>query len=326
MPTDRLNLGLLGLAIVAVVSSAFTDRFTANLLMWVAMHALLAASLRFVMLVGEFNMAVVAFYAVGAYVSGFATTVWGAPLLVSLLGGAVAAAIVSIAFGFVTMRVKGPYFMLISFAFAEVLRLVLSRWDAVGGNNGIVGIFPPRWLEAYFPALTIAVVTLLLVAMYAIERSHYGKVFSAIRSNDAIPRSAGIDVLAVKVACLGVASFAAGLGGAFYAHANNVISPGDFTFLVAAFALAYVKLGGESDPAGPVLGAILLTLVAQYLMRYGHLEHLFYGTAILLGMLVLPDGVLGLLRRLPPFAAPARAGVRAAQPSSSTRPGTREVG
>jgi branched-chain amino acid transport system permease protein len=141
-------------------------------------------------------------------------------------------------------------------------------------------------------------VTILLVGMYAIERSHLGKVFSAIRSNDAIPRSVGIDVLAVKVLCLAIASFAAGLGGAFYAHANNVISPGDFTFLVSVFALAYVKLGGESKPAGPVLGAILLTLLAQFLMRYGHREHLFYGTAILLGMLVLPDGVLGLLRRL----------------------------
>lgn len=286
------------MAIAAAIAAAFADRFASSVLMWIAMNALLASSLRFVMLVGEFNMAVVAFYAIGAYASALGTTEWHLPLLVSLLGGGAAAALAAIAFGYVTMRVKGPYFMLISFAFAEVLRLLLSRWDAVGGNNGMVGIFPPRWLDRYFPALTIGIVTLLLAAMYAIERSHHGKVFASIRSNDAIPRSVGIDVLGVKVACLAIASFAAGLGGAFYAHANNVISPGDFTFLVSVFTLAYVKLGGESDPAGPVLGAIVLTLLAQFLMRYGHREHLFYGTAILLGMLVLPDGVLGLLMRL----------------------------
>jgi branched-chain amino acid transport system permease protein len=298
MRKDRLNQALLVIGIAAAIAAAFVDRFASNVLMWIAMNALLASSLRFVMLVGEFNMAVVAFYALGAYSSAIATTAWKLPLLVSVFGGAAFAALFAVAFGYVTMRVKGPYFMLISFAFAEVLRLLLSRWDAVGGNNGIVGIFPPQWLDAYFPAVTVGVVVLLLAAMYAIERSHAGKVFSAIRSNDAIPRSVGIDVLAVKVACLAVASFAAGLGGAFYAHANNVISPGDFTFLVSVFALAYVKLGGESDPAGPVLGAIVLTLLAQFLMRYGHREHLFYGTAILLGMLVLPNGVLGVLKRL----------------------------
>lgn len=317
MQSDNFNRLLLAVGLAAAVGAAFGDRFTANLLMWIATNALLAASLRFVMLVGEFNMAVVAFYAVGAYVSAFATVTLKLPLLVALLGGATVATVVSVVFGYITMRVKGPYFMLISFAFAEVLRLVLSRIEAVGGNNGIVGIFPPRWVEAYFPAATVAAVVLLLAGMYIIERSHYGKVFAAIKSNDAIVRSVGINLLGVKVMCLAIASFAAGMGGAFYSHANNVISPGDFTFLVSVFALAYVKLGGESDPAGPILGAIVLTLLAQFLMRYGHREHLFYGAAILLGMLALPDGVMGILVRLrlvipsgPTAVAPAPAAAR----------------
>ena len=302
MQKDKFSRLLLVVGVIAVVGAIFADRFTASVLMWIATNALLASSLRFVMLVGEFNMAVVAFYAVGAYASALATVTWKLPLIVALLAGAGVASLVAIIFGYITMRVKGPYFMLISFAFAEVFQLLLSRTEAVGGNNGIVGIFPPKWIDAYFPAMTVAAVVLLLVGMYTIEKSHYGKVFAAIRSNDAVVRSVGIDLLGVKVMCLVVASFAAGLGGAFYAHANNVISPGDFTFLVSVFALAYVKLGGESDPAGPVLGAIVLTLLAQFLMRYGHREHLFYGTAILVGMLVLPNGVMGVLKRIRLFA------------------------
>lgn len=298
MRIDNLDRLLLGVGVAAVVVAAFIDPFWARLLMWIATSALLGAALRFVMLVGEFNMAVVAFYAIGAYASAYATVDWKWPLVFSMLFGAVLAAAVSIVFGAVTMRVKGPYFMLISFAFAEVLRLVLSRSEALGGNNGIVGIFPPRWMEAYFPAITIAFVVAMVAAMYFIERSHLGKVFAAIRSNDAVVKSVGIHLLGVKILCLAIASFATGLGGALYAHANNVISPGDFTFLISVFALAYVKLGGENDPVGPVLGAVVLTLLGQYLLRYGHLEHLFYGTAILVAMLVLPDGIIGVLRRL----------------------------
>src|SRR5258705_4342541 len=140
MQKDNLNRLLLALGIGAAIGAIFADRFVANLLMWVATNALLAASLRFVMLVGEFNMAVVAFYAVGAYTSAIATVTWKLPLLVALPAGALAAALVAVVFGYITMRVKGPYFMLISFAFAEGLRLLLSRTEAVGGNNGSVGI------------------------------------------------------------------------------------------------------------------------------------------------------------------------------------------
>lgn len=297
MSRDSFDRLMIALGIAAAATAMVGGPFTGQVLMWIATNALLAASLRFVMLIGEFNIAVVAFYAIGAYSAAIATAFWKLPLAISLLSGGVIAAIAAVAFGYGTMRLKGPYFMLISFAFAEVLRLIITKTDAVGGNNGVVGIYPPRWLEAYFPALTIGVVVLLLLLMYLIERSHHGKIFAAIRSNDAIVKSVGINLLGMKVLCLVISAFAAGLGGALYSHANNVISPGDFSFFVAVFALAFVKIGGESDPAGPVLGAIVLTLLGQFMLRFGQLESLFYGAAIVVAMLVLPDGVLGLLVR-----------------------------
>lgn len=153
MRKDRLNTALLVLGIAAAIAAVFVDKFTSNVLMWIAMNALLASSLRFVMLVGEFNMAVVAFYAVGAYGSALATTAWKLPLLVSVFGGAAVAALVAVAFGYITMRVKGPYFMLISFAFAEVLRLLLSRWDTVEKAIETVDSVDPKKVAAALPKI-----------------------------------------------------------------------------------------------------------------------------------------------------------------------------
>jgi branched-chain amino acid transport system permease protein len=120
----------------------------------------------------------------------------------------------------------------------------------------------------------------------------------AIQNNDAVAESVGIDVLKIKIICLAVASLAAGIGGALFAHGNRVISPGDFSFLVAVYALAYVKIGGETQFSGAIIGATLLTLLNQYVISFGHFEHLFFGGAIVVAMLILPNGLMGLVDRV----------------------------
>ena len=70
--------------------------------------------------------------------------------------------LLSVLFGYVTLRTKGPYFMLISFAFTEVLRLIYTQSEAIGGNSGLIGIYPPRWLDPYYSAIVVAIVAALL--------------------------------------------------------------------------------------------------------------------------------------------------------------------
>jgi branched-chain amino acid transport system permease protein len=281
----------------AVAGTFFTrGDFASSLIIWVAVNVLMTASFRFVTLIGELNFAIAGFAGIGAYCAGLATTKWGLPLAVALLLGALLAGLASLVFGFVTLRAKGPYFMLISFAFTEVLRLIYTQSDAIGGNSGMVGIFPPAWLGRFYPTLVVLVVLLLLYALYRLERSDFGRVLVAIRNNDDLVQTVGINVHLTKVWCLGIASLVAGMCGAMLAHANNVISPGDFGFLLAVYTLAYLKVGGESHIAGAILGAIVLTLLAQYALGFGAYEHIFYGAAIVIGVLLMPDGLIGLLQ------------------------------
>lgn len=290
---------LAAVSLCAVIGSYFSGSdFAASLIIWVAINVLMTASFRFVLLIGELNFAMAGFVGIGAYAAGIGTTMYNLPLALSLLLGAAAAGLISLAVGFVTLRAKGAYFMLLSFAFTEVVRLIFNQIDMIGGNSGMVGIFPPAYLARFYPTIVVLVVLFFLLILYRLERSDFGKILVAIRNNDDLVQTVGINVHLTKVWCLGIASFVTGICGALLAHANNVISPGDFSFLLAVYTLAYLKVGGESHILGSVLGAVVLTLLAQFALGFGAYEHIFYGAAIVFGVLLLPEGLFGLAQRM----------------------------
>lgn len=293
MRRDRLTLALIGTGLAAFIFALTAqDPYDLSLLTWVVLNSLLAASLRFVLLVGETNVATAAFFGIGAYSAGVATANLGLPFPVALLASGAVAAFVSTGFGFITLRVAGPYFMLISFAFTEVLRLIYTRLDFLGGNSGIVGIYVPIWFDRWLPACVVALAFGLIVASDAFEKSQRGRVFAAIRANDRLVAALGFDVHWIKVFCVALASFAAGIAGGLQAFTAHVISPGDFGYVVAVFALAHVKIGGESHVFGAVLGAALLTLAGQWLHGSGAADQIMLGGVIVAAVLLFPGGLL----------------------------------
>lgn len=288
---------IVGIGLVVLTGSLLTGGgLAASLVMWLAINVLITASFRFVTIIGELNFAVAGFVGLGAYMAGVSSVMLEWPFLITLVAAAAFACLVSLVFGYITLRAKGAYFMLISFAFTEVIRMVYTKNESIGGNSGMIGIFPPIAIEQYYPAFVVAVVLVSLWVLWRIEKSDFGKVLVAIRNNDAIVETVGINVHVTKVLCLGVSSFAAGIAGALLAYANNVISPGDFSFLLAVYALAYLKVGGESHIMGAVVGAVALTLLGQFALSFGPFEHIFYGAAIVLSVLLLPDGLIGVGR------------------------------
>lgn len=296
---DKLGLPYwaIGTALALGSTLLIGDPYIVSVVNLISIAALTAVSLRFVMLIGELNFATAAFVGIGAYTAGAAVTILDWPFLVAILLAGVVAAAVSALFGFVTLKTKGPYFLLISFAFTEAVRIVYSKSMFLGGNSGMVGIFPPLALDPWMPTFIMAVSAALIFALHAAERSDFGKILIAIRDNENVARTVGLNILLIKVACFALASFAAGIAGSLHAFANSVISPGDFSYLLAAFALAYVKVGGEDSILGPIIGAVLLVSLGSYALGLGGQEHIFYGAAIVLVVLLMPHGLVGLVRR-----------------------------
>ncbi|MDR5825615.1 branched-chain amino acid ABC transporter permease [Caballeronia sp. LZ043] len=292
------SFALCALALLAISAASLLagNGYAANLVVWCAIAALNASSLRFVLLMGELNFATAAFFGIGAYAAGVSTTLWDLPFAIALLASGVLACAIGAVFGFITLRTKGPYFLLIGFAFSEVMRIVYTRSDWLGGNSGMVGIFPPAAFGAGFPAFVVLVAGLLMLALFVLETSQFGKLLIAVRDNESVVRSVGIRVHAVKIACFCISCFVTGIAGSLHAFANNVISPLDFGFLLSTLALAYLKVGGEHHPLGPVAGAVLLVLLGSVTLSFGASEHIFYGAAIVLAMLLLPGGIMGFVQ------------------------------
>ena len=175
----------------------------------------------------------------------------------------------------------------------------------------MVGIFPPDALARHFPTFVVVLSGLLILALALVERSHLGRVFTAIRDNENVVRSVGIRAHLMKVVCFCIASFVTGVAGSLHAFANNVISPLDFGFLLSTFALAYLKVGGERHPLGPVAGAALLVLLASLAQSFGSSDHIFYGAAIVIAVLFMPDGITGMLSKWQDRSGPGTAGCAA---------------
>ena len=309
MAKDNTKMLILGLGLVSLVVSFFIGGgFGASMAVWIAANVMLAVSFRFVQLIGELNFAIAGFVGIGAYAAGIATSLLDWNIVIAFVLAAASAGIISALVGFITLRAKGPYFMLISFAFTEVVRMIYTQIEVIGGNSGMIGIYPPDLLYTYYPSFAVIMATLMVYMLYHIEKSDIGKVFVAIRNNDAVVQAVGIKVHTKKVLCLTIASVVAGVAGALVAYSNSVISPGDFSFLLAVYVLAYVKVGGESSVIGAIIGAVLLTVLAQFALSFGPFEHIFFGGAIVLAVLLMPNGIYGLLQRLfggqKPKAAP----------------------
>ena len=115
--------------------------------------------------------------------------------------------------------------------------------------------------------------------------------------NEKVVRAVGACLPLIKLLCLLISSGAAGFAGGPFAFANTVIAPGDFGFMLPIYALAYVKIGGQSHVAGTVVGTVLLFALAQLAILYGAQDMLIDGAALLVALLLMPEGIVGLARR-----------------------------
>ncbi len=257
--------------------------------------------------VGEISMGHAAFYGIGAYASVLLTMKGGFPFWVSLP----ISALVTTAFGFliglVSLRLRGPYFAICTLGFGEIIRLIFVNWrDLSGGPDGITGIPAPTPIPLPFGGafafdtkmanyyLIYTLVLLTVLAMYRLIYSRTGKAFMALREDHLYAECIGINVMRYKKLAFLVSTFFAGIGGCLYAHYEHFISPYSFTTGQSFDLVIMVIVGGMGTIIGPILGAILLTLVPELLHAIKDYRMVIYGLMLMLVIIYLPHGLVGI--------------------------------
>ena len=299
---------LLGLVVVAFGwPFVIENRYVTHIGVLIGISTTVSLSLNMMLRIGQLSAAQAAFMGLGAYTSTLLVMRLGLPFLIAFPAAGLLVAAIAAVIGPFFLRVKGVYFVLLTFALGEGIGLVFQEWVSLfGGNNGIHGIpkaslfgmamLTPR--SYYFLALALVVVT-FLVAL-GVFRSALGAVLDSLNENEELSQSLGVNALSYRVCIFALSGFLAGLAGSVYAHYTGFLSPEAFGFSTFIDMLAINVIGGISSPIGPVLGAILLVPLPELLRDVKQYQMLTYGLLLMAAVLFLPSGIAGGLRRLRP--------------------------
>jgi branched-chain amino acid transport system permease protein len=320
--------GILAAAcIIAVLPLIFRDSYWRTNLIVCALNVMLAIGLDFVVgYAGQLNLGQSAFYGIGAYVSTLLVMRLGLPFWPAFVCGVAASAVSGMALSLFAVRLRGHYLAIASLGFAVITYQVLLNWISLTqGPLGIYGIAPPPPLALPgMPAIDFTDLANLfyLVAGFALlayvlldqlVRSPVGETLTAIREDEVSAASLGMNCRAWKVFAFAVGSAVAGGAGCFYAGFVGTLVPDAFFITESFTILAMVIVGGMGTLSGPVFGAILLTVLPEFLRGIGDLRLIVYGLALTLVVLFMPGGIAQALR----LARARRAGSSPRRPAGA---------
>ncbi|MBV8752541.1 MAG: branched-chain amino acid ABC transporter permease [Hyphomicrobiales bacterium] len=302
--------GILAAAcVIAVLPLVFRDSYWRTNLIVCALNVMLAIGLDFVVgYAGQLNLGQSAFYGIGAYVSTLLIMRLGLPFWPAFVCGVVASALSGMVLSLFAVRLRGHYLAIASLGFAVITYQVLLNWISLTqGPLGIYGIAPPPpvGLPGWQIDFTDLANLFYLVAGFALlsyvlldqlVRSPIGETLTAIREDEVSAASLGINARLWKVFAFAVGTAVAGGAGCFYAGFVGTLVPDAFFITESFNILAMVIVGGMGTLSGPVFGAILLTVLPEFLRGIGDLRLIVYGLALTLVVLFMPGGIAQALR------------------------------
>jgi branched-chain amino acid transport system permease protein len=274
-------------------------------------------------LAGLLDLGYVAFYAVGAYTYALLAQTFGLTFWECLPLCGIAAAVWGIFLGFPVLRLRGDYLAIVTLAFGEIIRLVITNWVALtGGPNGIDGIPHPslfgltfdmaggpgtfsgffgidptpgqRTTYLYYIILALAMLTNWVTLR--LRKQPLGRAWEALREDEIACRSLGINLRNTKLTAFAIGAMFGGFAGCFFATRESFISPDSFTFIESATVLAIVVLGGAGSQLGVVLAAIVMIGVPEMLQSLQIYRMLIFGLALVIIMIVRPRGFISTRR------------------------------
>jgi branched-chain amino acid transport system permease protein len=298
--TGRIAALAATLAAIAVGPLLVSD-FWIFVIIEMMVFALYAAS--FNLLLGYGGMLAfghAAFFGIGAYAFAILIKKLGmAPLPAAILGPVVAM-LAGAVVGYFCIRLTGIYLGMLTFAFQMLAyTVVFKSYDVTGGDDGLSGLTVPAPLgtPAGLYYLSLVVVSLCLYLLWRLVHSPFGVALRAQRNNQRKSLAIGINVTFHKWLTFVIAAFFAGLAGELFALASQSVFPGWLNWTASAVPIVMTILGGMHSFAGPVVGAVIYVLLQTVLTGATEYWALFMGAAIIALVMLMPEGLIGLLVR-----------------------------
>ena len=293
-------------AAAAFVVATYFIATPAQLYFWTTVAVTVLFAMAVNLLFGQTGMlsfGQAAYFGIGAYAVGLLMPQEPNPLLmlmISTLAGAVAAFVV----GLITLRTTELVFAMLTLAFGMALYSITFRLQAVGGENGIVGIIPPDLFSIPLSdshalwVFTAVVVTAAMAFLWVLSGSPFGRTLKMIRDDPARAENLGVPVFRFRLAAFTTSGAICGLAGALYAYVQSVASPDALFWTTSGTPVIVSLLGGAGFFFGPALGAVLYVYATDALQQITPAWIFWIGIGFLIVVLLAPDGILGGLQRL----------------------------
>jgi len=297
----KLALPLLAGVILLVYPLLVRNRFFLHLSIMVLLYALLGVSWNLLGgYAGQISFGHAAFFGTGAYTSTLLLLRFGISPWLGMLVGAVLALLLSLPLGWLTFRLRGPYFALATLAFAEIVRVIVYNWDTLTGGGDGLNILTDLGGVVRFYYIILALTVAALLVMRACVRSRWGYFLNAIREDEDAAEALGVPATRMKVIVLAISAFFVALAGSFFAAYQLYINP-DLVYesQISIQMIVVTIVGGIGTLEGPVVGALIIVPLSEYFRSVSPVANpLIYGLFIVVFMLFLPEGIVSGVRRL----------------------------
>lgn len=300
---------LVALAVFFAIPLFFPNEYVAQIANLAGIYTILAMGLNVLTgFTGQLSLGIAAFFGVGAYTSALLDMNFGWPFLLCMLAAIVVTVFCGLILAIPALKVKGSYLVLLTIGFGEITRLLMVNWlGLTRGPAGIVGISAPSIFgfkidtltKNYYLILIIAILCFLYIRHLMYSRA--GRAFLAIRDDDGAAELCGINITMFKIKSFAISAALCGIAGCLYAHMIRYISPDSFTATQSQLFLCMIVIGGMGTLTGPVVGAILLTILPEVLRFLNTGRMVLYGVLILLVVMRWPGGIAQYVRVLTDF-------------------------
>lgn len=339
----RRYLPFLSLLAAATVPLWIQDPYFLNAFITTGIFIIAAMSLNLLLgYTGQLSLGHVAFFGIGAYTSalvslGFNVELLGGirvvhepwPVWTGIVIGILVAGFFGYVVGKLSFRVRGAYFVIVTISFAEVARLIALNWVELTQGPLALNSIPPMTLglpglgyydlyskQSYF-YLVLAVLAVSYVVISRLVNSRVGRAMVALKENESLAVSVGIDVTRYLVLAAVVSAGIAGAAGGLYAHYLKIIDPDVFLFVYTVTMVIMVITGGKGTLAGPVVGGLIFGFIPVFSRSFlgPELQWIIYGIFMILIVFVLPQGIVPAIEKWfvspspKPAALPAQAHV-----------------
>jgi len=243
---------------------------------------------------GQFSLAPAAFAMLGAYTTALLEYHLKAPLAIGIPAAILGTALTGYLLGRIVLRLTGPYLALTTLSFAEIARVVVGNsYNFTRGDQGLnVAALMQSRVGYYY--VFVAVLLITLAALYALMRGRAGRFWLAIRDDAIGAESRGINVVRYKTFAFALSCAICGLAGSLYGTFSQLVSPELGLLLQTGLVICMVVIGGMGTLSGPIVGALLVYLLSEWLREVGNIQLIVFSIAVILVARFFRTGLWGL--------------------------------